>query len=57
MTVVFVFGLVGMFGLLGFSLYRWMAGYSRSEWQHKQAKRHRAKMKAARERWRSIFKV
>ncbi len=56
-TAILIVGVLGMFGMMGLSLYRWMTGYSRSEWQDKQAKQHRAKVEAAREKWRSIFKA
>ena len=57
MTGILIAGGVCAFGMMGISLHSWMKGYSRSEWQDKQGKQHRAKVKAAREKWRNIFKA
>lgn len=48
-----ILGSAGMFLMLGVSLYRWMAGYSRSDWQDRKAKEHRADIAARRNMSRS----
>jgi hypothetical protein len=41
-TVLLICGALGSFGMFGLSLYRWMQGYSRSQFQDQAAKEYRA---------------
>lgn len=51
-----VLGVVGMFAIMLVSLYRWGAGYSRSEFQERAAAEHRARVAGRQAFFRRCFK-
>ena len=51
-----VLGAVGMFAIMLLSLYRWAAGYSRSEFQERAAAEHRARVAGRQAFFRGLFK-
>jgi hypothetical protein len=51
-----VLGVVGMFAILLVSLYRWAAGYSRSEFQERAAAEHRVRVARRQAFFRRLFK-
>lgn len=51
-----VLGAVGMFAFMLLSLYRWAAGYSRSEFQERAAAEHRARVAGRQAFFRRLFK-
>lgn len=51
-----VLGAVGMFAIMLLSLYRWAAGYSRSEFQERAAAEHRVRVAGRQAFFRRLFK-